>query len=338
MEENVSLVKRERRNCSRIGWALLALTVISTLAQYLVVLLLNVFGNGISQNAWGLYAELLLPQYLLGFPAFLLILSGMRTEKPEKDGMGFGTFLCCFLMCMPLLYGGNLIGTGLSALVGMITGETPLNAVEELILDADPLSTLVFAVILGPIMEEIAFRKLLIDRLRIYGDKTAILMSGLLFGLYHGNLYQFFYAAAIGCFFAYLYCRYGKLRITMGLHVLVNFIGSVVPLFVMKHCGDVLELSGMQPDKLKETLDSLLNSGDLASFGLQLLITGVYGALVSGGCAAGVVLWILKRKKAVLKPASVELPGGGKTLFVNAGMLLALAALGALLLANLILV
>ena len=57
--------------------------------------------------------------------------------------------------------------------------------------------------ILAPIGEEVSFRLLLYLRLR---DRhrllPSVLISSLVFGLYHGNLLQAVYASLLGCFFA----------------------------------------------------------------------------------------------------------------------------------------
>ena len=48
------------------------------------------------------------------------------------------------------------------------------------------------------------FRKLIIDRMSIYGDKLAIIVSSIAFGLFHGNFYQIFYATLIGFILGYV--------------------------------------------------------------------------------------------------------------------------------------
>ena len=47
------------------------------------------------------------------------------------------------------------------------------------------------SVIIAPVMEELVFRKYLVDRLVPYGQKTAVVLSGLFFGLFHGNFISF---------------------------------------------------------------------------------------------------------------------------------------------------
>ena len=105
------------------------------------------------------------------------------------------------------MYIGNLIGTGLSGVIGGFFGKTSTNNLAELITNADMTGTIIFVVILGPIMEEIVFRKILIDKTVKFGERNAMMLSALMFGLFHMNLFQFFYAFSIGLIFAYVYIK-----------------------------------------------------------------------------------------------------------------------------------
>ena len=87
---------------------------------------------------------------------------------------------------------------------------------------------LLFVGILAPILEELFYRKLVIDRLRVFGDLPAILLSGVTFGLIHGNFEQLFYATAVGLVFAYIYLNTGHVRYTMLLHMVINLVGGVL--------------------------------------------------------------------------------------------------------------
>ena len=108
------------------------------------------------------------------------------------------------------------------------------NQVEEMIMDMSLWAVILSAVILAPIMEELIFRKLVLDRLAGYGPAVAMSVSALVFGLAHGNFYQFFYAFLLGLIFAYIYLRTGKVRYSMMLHMMVNFCGSVIPILIMR--------------------------------------------------------------------------------------------------------
>ena len=194
----------------------------------------------------------------------------------------------------------------------------------------------VFAVILAPLVEELVFRKLLCDRMRRYGDKIAVLVSGIAFGLYHGNLYQFFYAAAIGIFFAFLYCRTGRVSYTILLHMLVNFVGSVIPLTVMELCGDFMAMAeGADPFAAAEQMMGMTHEAGASLF-LQVMIMGGYGMLLLGGSVAGAIALIICRKQFVCKPGAVMIPKGQgwRALVWNPGSILAVTALLATLVLN----
>ena len=65
-----------------------------------------------------------------------------------------------------------------------------------------------------------------------YGETTAIFLSATVFALMHGNLDQVFYAFLLGCAQGYLYCKTRDVRYTICIHMMVNFVGSVLPLSV----------------------------------------------------------------------------------------------------------
>ena len=94
------------------------------------------------------------------------------------------------------------------------------------------LPSFIFAVLIGPVLEELAFRKVLLDRLSCYSKKYTIILSGVMFGLFHTNLFQFFYACLIGIVFAYIYTITGKIRYTIILHMSVNFLHGIVPMMI----------------------------------------------------------------------------------------------------------
>ena len=172
-------------------------------------------------------------------------------------------------------------------------------------------------VILAPVIEEYIFRKQLIDRMHIYGEKLAVITSALMFGLFHGNLSQLFYAFALGLVFGYVYLKTGKLRYSIGLHMLINLIGSVIgPLFLEK----IAVLDTM------ETLDLAA----LEPIMPWLIGFGAYVVVLIGLAIAGLVLLCINKRRVSFAPSEMELPKGSrfKTAYVNVGMIL--LALGCL--------
>lgn len=127
-----------------------------------------------------------------------------------------GKWIQMFLILMALMYIGNIIGTIITSVLGSGTGLDFTAPVEEMISGSNLLSVFVFSVLLAPLVEEYLFRKLLIDRLIVTGDKTAIIVTSLIFAVMHGNISQFCYTFAVGlgagiCIYPYrkdaLQCR-----------------------------------------------------------------------------------------------------------------------------------
>ena len=84
--------------------------------------------------------------------------------------------------------------------------------------------------IIAPLAEEIVFRWLIYLRLRDYMRMgAAAVISGLIFGIYHGNLVQAVYAGLLGMFFAYFLDISGCLWSSVLLHMGANIWSLVSP-------------------------------------------------------------------------------------------------------------
>lgn len=80
--------------------------------------------------------------------------------------------------------------------------------------------------VVGPILEEIMFRGLLFKSLeRAFRNPTAaIIVSGLLFGLWHGSLVQSVFTASMGIVLAYVYHKTKNLWFPILIHMINNMI------------------------------------------------------------------------------------------------------------------
>jgi len=58
----------------------------------------------------------------------------------------------------------------------------------------------------APVCEELIFRKMLVTRALKYGEGVAILLSGLVFGLFHGDLNQIYVCLWIGIVSGNCFC------------------------------------------------------------------------------------------------------------------------------------
>lgn len=92
----------------------------------------------------------------------------------------------------------------------------------------------VFYAALPAIFEEIFFRGLIFDKLKlIYSSKNAIIISSILFYLIHlvyGTFLSFLYIIPLGLFLGYLRDRYNNLIYPIVCHFFYNFIIFVYPI------------------------------------------------------------------------------------------------------------
>lgn len=299
-------LRRVKSVFSRIGGSMCLMVVIwYALATVLSSVLYQVLHTTNLPN-WAAYVASDVPLYLVAMPLAVLIMGKSSVIATRKFDMKPSQFFKLLVMCFPLMYAGSLIGNMLSSL---LSGGNASNSVSDLAMQFD-VWNVVFLVILGPLFEEWIFRKELISRTRKYGEKTAIVFSALFFGLVHMNLFQFFYAFALGLAFGYVYVRTSKLRYSVVMHMFVNFMGGVVAPWVV---------TNIDIDSLMNVLTSAENGDGTAMMqwmgqnATGMMIFGIYMLLYYGLIIAGVVLLIRERKNFEFYTAPEELPRGVRT-------------------------
>ena len=123
---------------------------------------------------------------------------------------------------------GSFIGSGITEIIGIFKVSDVANPLANFVTNDTLWASLIVTSIITPIVEELFFRKLLIDRTIKYGAGISILISALMFGLYHANLNQLIYSFLVGGFFAAVYVKTGNVIYTILLHMAANFTGSIV--------------------------------------------------------------------------------------------------------------
>ena len=259
--------------------------------------------------------------YIIAFPVFLIVSRALKPKgyevKLEKSRLGLGSLLVLLFMGEACMFVGNLIGTAANSFISSFVGYTPDNSVDSLVSETPLWLIMAVAVVIGPIIEEIMFRKILIDRLSPFGDFYAVLFSSVAFGLFHGNLYQLYYAALIGFILGYVYTRTRRIIYPIIIHITVNFLGSVVPMLVAGGLERYIEVT--------EQI-AAGNMANISFFILYTVLTLVYAVVQYGMYIAGFVIlivWICKRKFK-FSPSKLSLRGSAtlEVGIINVGSLL----------------
>ena len=311
-------LKQARRDFSRIGASLCLMVVVwYALATVLEgALYAAVGGKGETPN-WVTYVGSGVPLYLIAMPIAVMLMGKSTVIETRKFDMKPGLFFKLLLMCLPMMWAGSVFGSMLSMVLS--NGEAT-DRVADLAMQTN-IWNVVFLVIVGPIFEEWLFRKQLIDHTRKYGEKTAILLSGLAFGLFHMNLFQFFYAFLLGLMFGYVYTRTSKLRYSTAMHMIINFNGGVLAPWVLTRVDlDQLEKVSEAAENGNAAAMEQWASQDVEGLAIMLVYFVLYGAVI----LAGFVLLIRNFKKFEFYTAPEELPRGtrAKTVCGNVGMIM----------------
>ena len=311
-------LKQARRDFSRIGASLCLMVVIwYALATVLEgALYAAVGGKGEAPN-WVTYVGSGVPLYLIAMPIAVMLMGKSTVIETRKFDMKPGLFFKLLLMCLPMMWAGSVFGSMLS--MALSNGEAT-DRVADLAMQTN-IWNVVFLVIVGPIFEEWLFRKQLIDRTRKYGEKTAILLSGLAFGLFHMNLFQFFYAFLLGLMFGYVYTRTSKLRYSTAMHMIINFNGGVLAPWVLTRVDlDQLEKVSEAAENGNAAAMEQWASQNVEGLAIMLVYFVLYGAVI----LAGFVLLIRNFKRFEFYTAPEELPRGtrAKTVCGNVGMIM----------------
>ncbi len=339
-EEREGKKRKARKLFSRVFLALFIYIIISQLLSsviYAVASIMMPYEQYLEFAESSLWAIIISSgvQYLIAFPIFVLALLGTKkAQAKERSKLSIKDFIIFFFIGEALMLIGSIIGNLLNEMVGAVTGNLPENDIATIIEEVPMWLIVVLMVVIGPIVEELICRKLIIDRLSAWGDHIAILFSAVAFGLLHANLYQFFYAAFLGALLGYVYTRTRDVRYTILLHMLFNFMGSIVGLWVQEAINEYY---------VQYELMVMGEQFDLLSLGLNGMITVLYSNLqygmMAGGIYALIHMW-RKRKLQISRDKELYLADGEivKSGVLNVGSILFLILCSVLTFLNLILV
>ncbi|MBO7386517.1 MAG: CPBP family intramembrane metalloprotease, partial [Lachnospiraceae bacterium] len=224
-----------RKNFTAVGLIYAGMLILITAIQYGISILFSNFAPGIVTDYFWLYFIIAMaPTYVVGYPMVKYFMGKLEKKEIERRKLRFSDFLIFLCISECFLLVGSLLGNYVNELISAATGIKISNAVGDVLSNSVLWVNILVAGIIGPIFEELLFRKLLIDNLAKYGEGLAITVSGFAFGLFHGNFSQFFYAAMIGLLFGYIYVRTGRIRYTIILHMIINLSSTLIaPIYNM---------------------------------------------------------------------------------------------------------
>ncbi len=305
----------QKKIFSTIGWAYFWLATIALGISYILAFVLVTAAPRIYYLSLMNWVISLGPMYLIGMPVCARVMNSLPKMELFQKKITFGRWCSIFCICICVMYAGNIIGNVVTTMLGENTSLNMDFDLQNLMLTDNLLYVFLFSVLLAPVLEELFFRKILIDRAIVFGDKTAVLLSGLMFGLFHGNLYQAFYAFGVGCVLAYVYIRTGKIQYCISLHMAVNFFGGFLSTLILRN----LDLSALLSENLynADMLSGYMlgHLGALAAYGFYIICALVLGII-------GLVKLLTSIRHLRFNPGEYSAPSQKMAgyLFKNVGM------------------
>ncbi|MEZ9523712.1 CPBP family intramembrane glutamic endopeptidase [Enterovibrio norvegicus] len=140
-----------------------------------------------------------------------------------SDSSAKNTFVVLAVPILLICVGSSIWLTNGMHYLERVLPEDPITLqMLERILSGGALSLFVLCV-LAPLLEEMLFRGIILRGfLNHYSPAKSIVLSSLLFGVFHANLYQFISASIAGCFFAWLFYKSRSLWPSIFAHSIVN--------------------------------------------------------------------------------------------------------------------
>ena len=281
-----------RRRSARFWSGYLLYIIGSQTAAFLCELILLLAAPQLFDNPTALTLLGSVPTYLFVLPPIYFFLRSIPHSAPQKHRLTAAKFLGLCAVTIFLMEAGSVLGTISERLIDRIPGLVGKNVVEQMLGGISPGVVLILVVILAPILEELFFRKLFLDRLGFVSRRVAVIACGLAFGLLHGNVSQFYYA------FAAVYLKTGKLHYTVLLHAVANFCGGFMPILLDTKLSEETQTL-LQGDVLPEQLFALA-PGQREYAILSVVFSMLLYLLAFGGMVLCAV-WLCRRICAAVR-------------------------------------
>ena len=214
--------------------------------------------QGIMGNGWG---------YVATVAIGMLFLFCWKEDRFWKKSvlachgrMSVGVFAVLACLCMAAQLVNSLWIAGLELVMNQFDRSVS-QILESVSGQSDTFSMFLYASILAPLSEELIFRGYILQSLRPYGKKFAVVLSAFVFGIFHGNLLQTPYAFLMGLVLGYVTVEY-HIGWAVALHVFNNLI-----------LADLLtRLTGGLSAQASETVSLILLGGATAAAGVVMIL------------------------------------------------------------------
>ncbi len=235
-----SIINQKRK----LGFTLGVLLIVINVSALLFSLAIEKWGIlEIGSNVW---VELIINAfftYVVGYSSIMFLLRKVEKIEPRPK-VKLGAKKMWFYIFVTLGT-GYFMSMLTNVVITLIQGALNINIADRvttLVQKSNPIALVIFIATLGPICEELMFRGYLLKKLRVYGDKTAIIYTAIAFGLFHANVSQIAFATVIGLILAYITVKTNNIKYSIILHIVVNSISTIMNILLQYNLYGIVAL------------------------------------------------------------------------------------------------
>lgn len=232
------------------------------------------------------YSSLIITEYGLIFVPSIIFL--IVTRQPLKEALRLNPINIPSFLIIILI---GIFSYPVIIFIGLISQLFFHNLLADSIqvLSSLPLwGSLLLLAVTPAICEETAMRGAVLSGYKNVSIKKAAIMNGFLFGIFHMNPQQFFYAFALGVIFVYLVEITDSIFSSMLCHFTCNGLSFTISYFAMKGMKNLnIQSSSVLSDK-------------------QALLQGTVVWLVIAGISFVIVVFLIKLLKSVNRNKGME--------------------------------
>ena len=186
----------------QVGTALAVGTLLSFIGEFIYGIILGMNPEWMTNGTIVLMISSI-SIWITKYPVAAWMMRKLPSTKNEKAHLSGKEFVSCIFLIFAAMYVFNWLGAVIYSVFRMNIGKEATSIVAKMLSESNYVVIFIFIVIGAPVIEELFFRKLLIDKTLACGKKTAVLASALIFALVHGNFQQSLYTFFMGLLLAF---------------------------------------------------------------------------------------------------------------------------------------
>ncbi len=247
---NYFLRKQETKSILKysaiIGIAFLSISIFSVQISHLYVsfikFLLNTDYNGAREAISSSYVSISTYNIVVTSISFILpftiitklifrekISNIVSTNKPKCS---IGLLFSLIVLSIGFCFVGSVSSYVINVLINDVFGVTPYQIeYPEAVNSFEFIFSIASTAIIAPLLEEFAFRGVILGFLKRFGKSNAIIISSLLFAIMHGNFIQIPFAFIMGLALGYITIATDSIWPAIIVHVLNNFLAVISTYF-----------------------------------------------------------------------------------------------------------